>query len=153
MKQDLETPMERALHLARKAFQKDEVPVGAVLVDKQGKVVCEAHNLTKTLKDPTAHAEMLILKQMFETFQDTHLYEYSLYVTLEPCTMCAGALAHARLGKLYYAATDEKGGAVESGVQFFNAETCHHRPEIYTGLCEQEASQILKQFFVQKRCF
>ncbi|OLY46323.1 tRNA(Arg) A34 adenosine deaminase TadA [Bartonella apis] len=144
------TPMEIALEEAISANANDEVPVGAVIV-KDGKVIAEACNLTHKKFDPTGHAEMRVIRMACEMLQSERLADCDLYVTLEPCTMCAAAISFARIRRLYFATGDEKGGAVENGVHFFNQPTCHHRPEVYSGLGERRASQLLKTFFAGKR--
>ncbi len=143
-------PMNIALSLARAAAEAGEVPVGAVIVCN-GEVIATAKNSMVELGDPTAHAEMLALRQALAARPGLRLSDCDLYVTLEPCTMCAGAMAHARLRRLYYAASDPKGGAVENGVRFFDAPTCHHRPEVIAGLQETEAGALLTSFFAAKR--
>lgn len=143
-------PMRRALQLANKAAALGEVPVGAVVV-KCGKVVGEGHNLTRTNHDPTAHAEMVAIRAAAKTLADERLTGCDLYVTLEPCPMCAGAISHARLARLYYAASDPKGGAVEHGARVFRQPQCLHRPEVYSGLGEAEAAKLLRKFFAERR--
>jgi len=142
--------MQIALDLARKAEAAGEVPVGAVIVCA-GEIVASAANRMRELADPTAHAEMLAIRQAIEALGAMRLTECDLYVTLEPCTMCAGAIANARIRRLYYAAPDPKGGAIDHGVRFFSAPTCHHRPEVVAGLNETEASELLKHFFAARR--
>jgi tRNA(Arg) A34 adenosine deaminase TadA len=142
--------MALALEQAVAAGARGEVPVGAVLV--QGGVVLAADgNRTRELSDPSAHAEMLVIRAAAARLGSDRLPECDLYVTLEPCTMCAGAIAWARLRRLYYGAADPKGGAVESGVRFFAQPTCHHRPDIYGGLGESEAARLLRDFFAGRR--
>jgi len=142
--------MDLALAQARAAAAAGEVPVGCVIV-RNGEVVARTGNRTLTDRDPTAHAEMLAIRQAAATLGSERLVDCDLYVTLEPCTMCAGALAFARIRRLYYGAADPKGGAVESGVRFFSAPTCHHRPEIYGGIGEQDAAALLRDFFAERR--
>ncbi len=142
--------MDAALEEALAAAEMSEVPVGAVVV-LNGQIIAQAGNRTRTLKDPTAHAENIAIRMACEKLGRDRLTDCDLYVTLEPCTMCAGTISHARLRRLYFGATDEKGGAVISGVRFFSAPTCHHAPEIYPGIGESEASAVLKRFFEQKR--
>ena len=144
------TPMEIALEEAISANANDEVPVGAVIV-KDGKVIAKACNLTHKKFDPTGHAEMRAIRMACEMLQSERLVDCDLYVTLEPCTMCTAAISFARIRRLYFATGDEKGGAVEHGVHFFNQPTCHHRPEVYSGLGERRASRLLKTFFAGKR--
>ena len=142
--------MDLALAQARAAAAAGEVPVGCVIV-RDGEVVARTGNRTLTDRDPTAHAEMLAIRQAAAAIGSERLVDCDLYVTLEPCTMCAGALAFARIRRLYYGAADPKGGAVESGVRFFSAPTCHHRPEIYSGIGEQDAAALLRDFFAERR--
>ena len=127
-----------------------EVPVGAVVV-KDGRVVGEGHNLTRTHADPTAHAEIVAIRAAAAELGDERLTGCDLYVTLEPCPMCAGAISHARLARLYYGASDPKGGAVEHGARVFQQVQCLHKPEIYSGLSESEASELLREFFIERR--
>ena len=126
------------------------MPVGAVVV-KDGVVVGEGHNLTRTHCDPTAHAEMVAIRAAAEKLGDERLNACDLYVTLEPCPMCAGAISHARIGRLYYGASDPKGGAVEHGSRVFQQVQCLHRPEVYSGLGEGEAADLLRTFFAERR--
>jgi tRNA(adenine34) deaminase len=142
--------MELALAEARAAAAAGEVPVGCVIV-RAGEVVARARNRTLADRDPTAHAEMLAIRAAAAAVGSERLVDCDLYVTLEPCTMCAGALSFARIRRLYYGAADPKGGAVESGVRFFANATCHHRPEIYGGIGEQEAADLLRSFFAERR--
>ncbi len=143
-------PMRRALQLAHEAAALGEVPVGAVVV-KDGKVVGEGHNLTRTDADPTAHAEMVAIRMAAQKLGDERLTGCDIYVTLEPCSMCAGAISHARLARLYYGASDPKGGAVEHGARVFQQPQCLHKPEIYSGLGEAEAAELLRGFFKGRR--
>ena len=140
-----------ALEEAQLAAQRGEVPVGAVVVDSDGKILARAHNLTETLKDPTAHAEMLALRQACAAIGSERLTGCDLYVTLEPCPMCAQAISHARIRRLYFGAYDEKGGGVENGARIYNQSSCHHKPEIYGGLNESACSALLKDFFRRLR--
>jgi tRNA(adenine34) deaminase len=142
--------MDQALDLARAAAAAGEVPVGCVVV-RDGNVIAGAGNRTLTDRDPTAHAEMLAIRQAAHLLGTERLTDCDLYVTLEPCAMCAGAISFARIRRLYYGAADPKGGAVESGVRFFASPTCHHRPEVYGGIGEGEASALLKDFFAARR--
>jgi tRNA(adenine34) deaminase len=142
--------MDLALVEARAAAAAGEVPVGCVIV-RNGEVVARTGNRTLTDRDPTAHAEMLAIRQAAAAVGSERLVDCDLHVTLEPCTMCAGALAFARIRRLYYGAADPKGGAVESGVRFFSEPTCHHRPEIYGGIGEQDAATLLRDFFAGRR--
>ena len=142
--------MDLAFAEAEAAGRASEVPVGCVVV-REGEVVARAGNRTLADKDPTAHAELLALREAARTLGDERLSGCDLYVTLEPCAMCAAAIALARIGRLYYGATDPKGGAVESGVRFFAQPTCHHRPEIYGGIGAARAAALLKDFFAARR--
>ncbi len=143
--------MDRALGLARAAAELGEVPIGAVMVGPDGSVIAEAHNLTRARKDPTAHAEMLVIQQAAQVLQSERLIGCDLYVTLEPCPMCAAAISFARLCRLYYGASDPKGGGVEHGARVFSHATCHHVPEIYPGLGESESRALLERFFAGLR--
>ena len=143
--------MERALAEARAAAARGEVPVGAVLVDPAGAVVAAAGNRTRELSDPSAHAEMLVIRAAAARLGSERLLGHDLYVTLEPCPMCAAVISFARIRRLYYGAPDPKGGGVEHGPRVFSHPTCHHRPELYPGLGEHEASALLKDFFADRR--
>ena len=143
--------MRHALTLARRAAEEGEVPVGAVLVDPSGTVIATAANRTRRDGDPTAHAEMLAIRAAAARLGNERLDGCDLWVTLEPCAMCAGAIAHARIARLYYAAADPKGGAIEHGPRLFAQPTIHHRPEIYSGIGEQEAALLLRDFFTARR--
>ncbi|HEX3937753.1 MAG TPA: nucleoside deaminase [Xanthobacteraceae bacterium] len=142
--------MELALVQARRAGEQGEVPVGCVIV-RSGAVVAQAGNRTVADRDPTAHAELIAIRAAAASLGSERLDDCDLYVTLEPCAMCAGALSFARIRRLYYAAGDAKGGAVDNGVKFFASPTCHHRPEVYGGLAEAEAGALLKEFFQDRR--
>jgi tRNA(adenine34) deaminase len=142
--------MDDALAEARAAQAADEVPVGAVIV-RDGRVIARAGNRTLRERDPTAHCEMLAIRQAAAIVGSERLTDCDLYVTLEPCAMCAAAISFARVRRLYYGAADPKGGAVENGVRFFAAPSCHHRPEVYGGLGESEAADLLKKFFKARR--
>ncbi|HEX3501792.1 MAG TPA: nucleoside deaminase [Xanthobacteraceae bacterium] len=142
--------MDTALEQARAAARRGEVPVGCVIV-RDGAVIAQAGNRTLAERDPTAHAELVAIRQAAAKLGSERLDGCDLYVTLEPCAMCAGAVSFARIRRLYYGAADPKGGAVDNGVQFFASPTCHHRPEVYGGLGEAEASALLKDFFKERR--
>ena len=144
------TFMDLALKTAEKAGKSGEVPIGCVVV-RGYEVIATASNRTLTDRDPTAHAEILAIRQAAEIIGTERLVDCDLYVTLEPCTMCAGAISFARIRRLYYGAADPKGGAVESGVRFFAQATCHHVPEVYSAVGEQEAASLLKDFFKERR--
>jgi tRNA(adenine34) deaminase len=145
------TPMALALAEAEAAGARGEVPVGAVLVDREGRVLAAAGNRVETDRDPTAHAEMLVLRAGAALLGAKHLAECDLYATLEPCAMCAAAIALARLRRLYFGAYDPKGGAVEHGPRLFDQPTIHHRPEIYGGIEERRAADLLRAFFRDRR--
>ncbi|MBL4599952.1 MAG: nucleoside deaminase [Rhizobiaceae bacterium] len=142
--------MEKALEQARLAADRGEVPVGAVVV-KNGKIIAAAGNRTIEDKDPTGHAEILALRSAAQILGNERLLQCDLYVTLEPCTMCAGAISFARIRRLYFGAEDRKGGAIENGVRFYSDPSCHHVPDVYAGMSEEESSKILKDFFKQRR--
>ena len=142
--------MAEALAEARAAASRGEVPIGAVIV-RDGSVLARAGNRTRELNDPTAHAEMLAIREACAATGSERLTGADLYVTLEPCAMCAAAISFARLRRLYYAATDPKGGAVASGPRFFSQPTCHHVPNVYDGLAEEEAAGLLRSFFAERR--
>ncbi len=145
------SPMTLALAEAETAAHRGEVPVGAVLVDRSGNVLAAAGNRVEADRDPTAHAEILALRAGAERLRTKHLAECDLYVTLEPCAMCAAAIGFARLRRLYFGAYDPKGGAVEHGPRLFDQPTTHHRPEIYGGIEERRAGELLRTFFRQRR--
>ncbi len=142
--------MGRALFLAREAAAAGEVPIGAVVV-KDGTVIAEAHNSPRADHDPTAHAEILAIRRAAAALGDERLTGCDLWVTLEPCAMCAGAIQHARIARLYYAASDPKGGAVEHGARVFDHPQALHRPEVYAGIAEAEAADLLRGFFRERR--
>ncbi|QFY62321.1 nucleoside deaminase [Rhizobium grahamii] len=142
--------MELALDEARAAGERGEVPIGAVLV-LDGAVIARAGNRTRELNDVTAHAEVLAIRMACEALDQERLTGADLYVTLEPCTMCAAAISFARIRRLYYGAEDPKGGGVDNGVRFYGQPTCHHAPEVYSGLNEVRAAEMLRGFFQGKR--
>ena len=143
-------PWDRAFAEARAAAARGEAPIGAALV-QDGKILASAGNRTIEHHDPTAHAEMLVIRAAAKSLHDERLPGCDLYVTLEPCSMCAGAISLARLRRLYFAAEDEKGGAVENGPRFFAQKTCHHRPEVYGGIRASDSAAILQDFFKARR--
>jgi tRNA(adenine34) deaminase len=143
--------MDRALQQARLAAERGEVPIGAVIVGPDGVVLAEAGNRTEADRDPTAHAEMLAIRAAASRLGASRLIDCDLYVTLEPCPMCAQAISFARLRRVYYGASDPKGGGVEHGPRIFSQPTCHHRPEIYSGIGEREAGELLRAFFHERR--
>ena len=142
--------MDMALEEARAAQAAGEVPVGCVIV-RDGTVIARAGNRTLADRDPTAHAELIALRTAAAALGSERLSDCDLYVSLEPCAMCAAAMSFARIRRLYYGAADPKGGAVDNGVRFFGAPTCHHRPEVYGGLNEREAGALLREFFASRR--
>jgi len=146
----LPAPMRAALDAAAQAGLAGEVPVGAVVV-RDGTIIATGANAPRRLHDPTAHAEIQAIRAAALVLGRDRLEDCDLWVTLEPCAMCAGAIAHARIARLYYAASDPKGGAVEHGPRFFGQPTCHHRPEIYAGMGEAEAAGLLRDFFSARR--
>ncbi|MEM1051044.1 MAG: nucleoside deaminase [Pseudomonadota bacterium] len=146
----LPSAMRTALDAARSAGEAGEVPVGAVIV-KDGKEIAIAANATRSPPDPTGHAEIRAIRMAAEALGDDRLTDCDLYVTLEPCAMCAGAIAHARIARLYYGASDPKGGGVEHGARVFEQEQCMHRPEVYTGMGEAQAAELLRDFFKVRR--
>lgn len=144
--------MDRALEAAKEAALRGEVPVGAVIVHgPTDKVISVASNRVMELKDPTAHAELLAIRDACREMDSERLPECDLYVTLEPCPMCAQAISFARIRRLYFAASDEKGGGVENGAFVFNAKSCHHKPEVYGDIMAAQAGKILKDFFKERR--
>jgi cytosine deaminase len=142
--------MEAAFEEARAAGARGEVPIGAVVV-RDGEILGRAGNETRALNDVTAHAEVLAIRRAASAVGDERLVDADLYVTLEPCTMCAAAISFARIRRLYYAAQDIKGGAVENGVRFYQQATCHHMPEVYSGIRESEAAELMRSFFQDRR--
>ena len=143
--------MREALHEAQAASLRGEVPVGAVIVNGQGQIIARAGNAPIAINDPTAHAEILAMRDAAYMSKNYRLGGLTLYVTLEPCTMCAGAISNARIGRLVYGASDKKGGGVENGVKFFEQASCHHRPNVKGGVLADEASSLLKDFFKSRR--
>ncbi|MEP4036001.1 MULTISPECIES: nucleoside deaminase [unclassified Pseudophaeobacter] len=143
--------MDAALAEARAAAARGEVPVGAVLVDPEGAIVARAGNRTRELSDPTAHAEILVLRQACAAGKTERLQGFDLYVTLEPCAMCAAAIAAARIRRVYYGASDPKSGGVAHGACVFSHPQAHHAPEVYEGIAEVDAAELLREFFSQRR--
>ena len=144
--------MKIALDEAKQAFLEDEVPVGAVIVNPlDGSVIAQAHNLSEHGDFAFSHAEIEVMQQACQKLKQNRLWGLDLYVTLEPCTMCAAAASLMRIHKIYFGAYDEKGGAVDNGVCFYQAKTCHHRPQTEGGILEEESAQLLKDFFKGKR--
>ena len=146
----LPLPMQAALDQARLAAEAGEVPVGAVIT-RGGEIVARAHNVPRETHDPTAHAEMLAIRAAAAQLGSERLMDCDLWVTLEPCAMCAGAISHARIGRLYYGAADSKGGAVEHGARVFSHPQALHRPHVYSGIGEREAADLLREFFRARR--
>lgn len=145
-----DNPMEIAFALAAEAAAAGEVPVGAVIM-RDGKVLATGRNTMRETSDPTAHAEFNAIRAALAADGTGRLSDCDLYVTLEPCTMCAGAIAHVKLRRLYYAAEDAKGGAVDNGVRFFDQSTCHHAPEVIGGVSASRAAEMLRKFFAERR--
>ena len=143
--------MELALEEAEGAAARGEVPIGAVVVSASGELLSQAGNRTIELRDPTAHAELIAIRAACERLGSERLVDCDLYVTLEPCAMCVGAISFARIRRLYFGAADPKGGAVEHGPRFFTQPTCHHAPEVIGGIGESRASALLKAFFAARR--
>ncbi|MCW5732680.1 MAG: nucleoside deaminase [Enhydrobacter sp.] len=143
--------MDRALRQARLAAERGEVPIGAVIVGPDGAVLTEAGNRTEADHDPTAHAEMLAIRAAASRLGTSRLVGCDIHVTLEPCPMCAQAISFARLRRVYYGASDPKGGGIEHGPRIFSQPTCHHRPEVYPGIGEREAGELLRTFFRKRR--
>lgn len=143
--------MHTALEAAREAAERGEVPIGAVVVGPDGTVLSTAHNEVVGPKDPTGHAEMIAIRRAAQVFGSERLEGCSLYVTLEPCAMCAQAIAFARIARLYYGADDPKGGGITVGARIYSHATTHHKPEVYGGILEKEAAQLLRDFFAAKR--
>lgn len=146
-----QSPMEIALEEARCAFDADEVPVGAVVFSSEGKLLARARNRMRSCSDPTAHAEIIAIREAAGNLGSERLMGCDLYVTLEPCAMCAAAISFARIRRLYFGASDQKQGGVEHGPRFFTSATCHHAPEVYGGLSERPALELMRQFFILKR--
>jgi len=142
--------MKQAFDQAKLAEKAGEVPVGAVVV-KDGEIIGIGHNRPRSANDPSAHAEIMAIRNACHTLGTDRLEDCDLWVTLEPCTMCAGAIAHSRIARLYYGAQDEKGGAVENGVRFFEQQSCHHTPEVYSEISEEKSSAMLREFFRSRR--
>ena len=142
--------IKQALEFAQKAATHGEVPIGAIIV-KDGQIIASAHNLTETNNDPTAHAELVAIRLACEKLGTPRLTDCDMYVTLEPCPMCATAISFARIRRLYFGAYDAKGGGVENGPRIFSQPTCHHKPEIYGGISEIKCAEVLKDFFKARR--
>jgi tRNA(adenine34) deaminase len=151
MKASLHPAMKLALKEAAAAAARGEVPVGACITAPDGSVVASAGNRTIELNDPTAHAEMLVIREAGKALGSQRLTGCDLHVTLEPCAMCAAAISFARIARLYFGADDEKMGAVDNGPRFYKQSTCHHAPQVYSGLGEAKARELLTQFFREKR--
>ena len=143
--------MDHALREARAAAERGEVPIGAVIVGPDGTVLAAAGNRCEADCDPTAHAEMLVIRQAAARLGSPRLIDCDLHVTLEPCPMCAQAISFARIRRVYYGASDPKGGGIEHGPRIYTQPTCHHRPEVYPGIGEQEAAELLRTFFKDRR--
>lgn len=151
MTETAENPMQLALSEAEAAAARGEVPVGAVIVDAAGRVLARAGNRVLGDRDPTAHAELLAIRAAARVLDSERLIDCDLYVTLEPCAMCAQAISFARIRRVYFGASDEKGGGVDHGARIFRQPTCHHRPEVYGGIGERAAASLLRDFFAARR--
>ena len=144
--------MQQALNLAKQAYEQDEVPIGCIIVDSStDEIIASTHNQCQYGNDPTAHAEILAIRQACQKLSSSRLWDLDMYVTLEPCTMCAAAISFARIKNLYFGAYDEKGGAIENGIKFYEQPTCHFRPNVTGGILADESSELLKSFFKNKR--
>ena len=148
---DDESWMRRALELAEEAAEAGEVPVGALIIDENGDLLAEGHNRPIALQDPTAHAEIAAIRAACAKLGNYRLPSTTLFVTLEPCAMCAGAISHARIARVVYGASDPKGGAIEHGPKLFAQPTLHHRPEVTSGILAEEAGELLRRFFRARR--
>ena len=151
MRMKLPEAMLLAFHEAEAAAARGEVPVGAAITDRKGNILASAGNRTLELKDPTAHAEMLAIRAAAKALGSERLADCDLHVTLEPCAMCAAAISFARIRRLYFAAADEKMGAVEHGPRFFSQPTCHHKPDVYDGIGAERSRILLREFFNARR--
>lgn len=141
-----------AIEEAKKAATLGEVPIGAIIVDSEsGKIIASAHNLTENNNDPTAHAEIIAIQAACKTLGAPRIPDCDIYVTLEPCSMCATAISFARIRRVYFGAYDPKGGGVDHGAKIYDQTTCNHKPEVYGGICETECGELLKNFFKDKR--
>ena len=143
--------MDDALEEAAKAFERGEVPVGAVIVETSGNIIARAGNETRGRMDPSAHAELIAIRKACNTLKTERLLNCDMYVTLEPCAMCAALIAHARIRRVYFAASDPKSGGVQQGARVFEHKQTHHVPEIYSGIGEEKAVKLLRDFFAEKR--
>ena len=143
--------MRAALEEAKRADARDEVPIGAVLVDEKGRIIAKNGNRTREMNDPSAHAEILCVREACKAANAQRIPGYTLYVTLEPCTMCAAALSFARIKRVVFGASDPKGGGILHGGRFYEQPTCHHKPEVSHGLMEEECGLILRDFFKKRR--
>lgn len=144
--------MKQAIALANQAASQDEIPVGCLIVDPiTNTIIAQAHNLSQHTEDATSHAEIIAIRQACKKLKQNRLWDMDMYVTLEPCTMCTAAISFARIKNLYFGAFDEKGGAVTNGIKFYEQPTCHHRPNVKGGILEQQCSEMLKNFFQNKR--
>ncbi len=148
----LQQPMQKSIKLAQIAFDKDEVPVGAIIINNDTQeILAQTYNLVETLKDPTAHAELLAIRAACKKLDSTYLTNCSLFVTLEPCSMCAQALAWAKISKIIFGAYDTKSGGIDHGAQIYNQETCHHKPMVIGGILEKPCKELMQKFFKDKR--
>ena len=145
------TYMDHAIEEAKKALVRGEVPIGAVIIDQFGTILSKEGNRTRELNDPTAHAEILAIRKACDELKNQRLANCSMYVTLEPCPMCAAAISNARISKLYFGPEDKKSGGVINGPQIFSHPQCHHKPEIYENIGNRKSQELLKEFFKSKR--
>ena len=145
------TYMDDALEEAAKALERGEVPVGAVIVEASGNIIARAGNETRARLDPSAHAEVLVIREACNSLKTDRLVNCDMYVTLEPCAMCAALVANARIRRIYFAASDPKSGGIQQGARVFDHKQTHHVPEIYSGIGEEQAAQLLRNFFAKKR--
>lgn len=148
----VENFMRQAISLAEKSAQQDEIPIGCLIVNpSDNSIIAATHNLSQHSEDATAHAEILAIRRACQKLKQNRLWDLDMYVTLEPCTMCAAAISFARIRNLYFGAFDPKGGAISNGVKFYEQTTCHHKPQVIGGILEDECSVLLKNFFKTKR--
>ena len=145
------TYMDHALEEAAKALERGEVPVGAVIIEKSGTIIARAGNETRARLDPSAHAEVLAIRKACNTLKTDRLVDCDMYVTLEPCAMCAALIANARIRRIYFAASDPKSGGIQQGARVFNHKQTHHVPEVYSGIGDEKAAKLLRNFFATKR--
>jgi tRNA(Arg) A34 adenosine deaminase TadA len=152
VRQQFKSYIEIAYKQAKIAFKKSEVPVGCAIIDRgTGQILAKTHNLCESKNNPTLHAEIVAISLACKKINNKNLSNCDIYITLEPCAMCASAISHAKIKRVYYSAPDEKQGAVENGIRFFNSKSCLHRPEIYSGIMKNESETLLRDFFAKLR--